>query len=112
MPMLTFNLPNQELSLDLPSLSQEISAATGIDASRLYLMVRPYAPGQFYLHGGRGLPLVHIAVRRHNGPETIQKLMLATAEAVAKQVQVRPEDIAVYVHPIEDGHIFSRGSIL
>lgn len=111
MPFITINVKEPVPALNLKQMVQEMSTETGLAPERLNLVVNTYSDDRYYRGSGSTAPVVHIAVRAHNGVNLIQSLMKSAAKAISAQSGVDADKVVVYVHPIEDGFFLSGGSI-
>jgi hypothetical protein len=109
MPIIRVLIQRDDQKLDPKAALFDISSEMGIDPERLNLFVEAYPFGTCYRGSGNDSPIINISARTHNGQEWIQRLMTASARAVAKQLDVGEERIVVYAHLIEDGYFLANG---
>ena len=111
MPFIAITLKEPAPVLDLERMTREISAAAGIGPERLNLVVNTYSADRYYRGSGSKSPVIHITIRRHNGPEVIQSLMRAAAGAVSAQTGTEASKVTVCVSLMDDGYFLSGGTI-
>ncbi|MEA4895016.1 MAG: hypothetical protein VB064_07105 [Oscillospiraceae bacterium] len=112
MPMIRIITDSEKPDINLEKAVTQISAEMGMESSRLNLMLEAYEADTFYRGCGGRFPIIQISARRHNGVEWIQRLMSASAKAVAGQLSLRSEDVTVITHYIEDGLLLDKGSFV
>ena len=112
MPIIRVLIQREDQKLDPKAALLEISADMGIKPERLNLFVEAYPSGWSYRASGIDSPIINISARTHNGQEWIQRLMTASAKAVARQLSLSEERVVVYAHLIEDGYFLADGKFI
>jgi len=110
MPIIKIFTQKDDQKLDLKTAAELISADMGIGPERLNLFAEAYSSGNCYRASGNDNPVINISARAHNGQEWIQRLMAASAKAVAAQLNVSEDSVIVYAHEIEDGYLLINGN--
>ena len=109
MPIIKIFTQKDDQKLNIKTASELISSEMGIEPERLNLFVEAYTSGKSYRASGNDSPIINISARAHNGQEWIQRLMAASAKAVAAQLNVSEDSVIVYAHQIEDGYLLMNG---
>lgn len=94
-----------------------IATAAGVPPSDIYIVWSEIPPGRYAIAGavpdeqprGTHPPLVEISSASGRAPELIERVLVATARAVAAELGVAEENVRVLYQEIPPRRLFSRG---
>lgn len=112
MPYITVKLPKEEYKIDIVKLAKDISEKADLEMNRINLILEYFNKDTFYKGIGNDFPAVHIEAGSRNGKEFIQNLMKVTVQLVEEQLNLEKNCITGYSHPIEEGYLFLRGTLV
>jgi hypothetical protein len=109
MPFITVKVANKNHKINAEELGNEISEKSGLELSRLNLVIQYMDETIFYRGSGSNAPAVVVEASLRNGKDFIQNLTKASAIAVENHLNLAQNSVAAFAHPIQEGYLFLDG---
>ena len=105
MPCINIKAFESKKSVDAKSLAKEVSKLSGIDISRVNIIIDYYSEVDFFRSSLDNGPIVFISISEKNGKEIIQKLANVVSQLTEKYFSVQENSVAVFCNSVGSGYL-------
>ncbi|MDW7667191.1 MAG: hypothetical protein SCJ93_00070 [Bacillota bacterium] len=109
MPFINIKTYDNNMTLDLDYVAQQISQSTGLEIERIFIIKDIIEDDKFYKGTEDIAPIVTVRISKRNGKELIQKIMKSIATILGEIYRMPEKDIIVLCNPIEEDYIYVNG---
>ena len=105
MPCINIKAHKPKESISAKALAKEISILSGIDISRVNVIIDYYNEIDFFRSSLDNSPIVFISISEKNGKDLIQKLARVAAQLTEKYFSVQENSVAVFCNSVGEGYL-------
>ncbi len=109
MPFINIKTYDNNMTLDLDYVAQQISQSTGLEIERIFIIKDIIEDDKFYKGTEDIAPIVTVRISKRNGKELIQKIMKSIATILGEIYRMPKTDILVLCNVIEEDYIYING---
>jgi phenylpyruvate tautomerase PptA (4-oxalocrotonate tautomerase family) len=112
MPFINIKTYDNNMTLDLDFVAQELSQKTGLEINRIMMIKDIIDDDKFFKGSEDKKPLVTINISKRNGKELIQKIIKSIAEILGEIYRIPSKDIIILCKVIDEGYTFINGDFV
>ncbi len=109
MPFINIKTYDNNMTLDLDHVAQEISQDTGLEIERIIIIKDIIDDDKFFKGKEDKNPIVTIKISKRNGKELIQKIIKSIANILGEIYRIPESDIIILCNVVEEDYIYANG---
>lgn len=112
MPFINIKTYDNNMTLDLDFVAQELSQKTGLEINRIMIIKDIIDDDKFFKGTEDKNPLVTINISKRNGKELIQKIIKSIAEILGEIYRIPSKDIIILCNVIDEGYVLVNDDLV